>query len=674
MVGVKEPMMKRKLLRYVLWITFVAGLIACGGSTEPQAAAFDLESLIVNVFDPQPGEKILVMVDVPQGVAGDNASAWYMRREMASRWHTTIEALSSSYGFEVLPLLKYPATGAHSGPLPVEGEMDDQTVRIDEVLAETNIALALTEYSATAPLIEATQRYPNLRVASMPTISASMEGTALAADYGEVGRKVRILTEKLDRSSGAAVRFSTGHEMYFDLRYRHAEADDGQLHADETGARVINLPSGEAYIVPYEGEKEGIPSNTEGMIPFLCESDMALLEVKGNRVVEVLGEGGCATGIRDFLTVDDARRNIAEMGLGVNDRAVVTGNALEDEKVKGMHWAFGLSEALGGTVGVDDFSDPSHALHWDIVYPTGGEIEIASVVLEYEDGSSEEIMREGQYTAFTDGTQELSLVSIVDTLSSAWFFLASACVAIVAWDMEKLKGLTWGTKFAWAWIGFVLGPLGLLAYFQAHRRKDAEASSEASTLFINDALSATVYAAAGAITGFVMIFVLAVLFPTVDTANPVVTLGLMLGLPYVVGLFAFRFPFMVSQTSGRYSAALRMSLFPELISTLFVLAGMFPAVLFPLVIQSDTFGGANLPTFALFSFGGIVGAIVAYAYNRWLVRREYSVWSGRTEVLEGETAGERAVKVPTFRDAWSALLVGVILMAISLGVTLASLI
>jgi hypothetical protein len=501
-----------------------------------------------------------------------------------------------------------------------------------------------------------------------------MEETALAADYGEVGRKVRILTEKLDRSSGAAVEFSTGHQMFFDLRYRHAEADDGQLHADETGARVINLPSGEAYIVPYEGEKDGIPSNSEGTIPFLCENDMALLEVKSNRVVNVVGEGGCAAGISEFLSVDDARRNIAEMGLGVNDRAVVTGNALEDEKVRGMHWAFGLSEALGGTVGVDDFSDPSHALHWDIVYPTGGAIEIASVVLEYEDGASEEIMREGQYSVFSDGTQDLNLVSIVDTLSSVWFFLAAASVSIVAWDMEKVTGLTWGTKFAWAWIGFVLGPLGLLAYFQAYRREDAEAKSEASPLFINDALSATVYAAAGAITGFILIVLLAILFPTVDTANPVVTLVLMLGLPYFIGLLAFRFPFMVSQTSGRYGAALRMSLFPELISTLFVLAGMFPAVLFPLVIQSDTFGGANLRTLALFSFGGIVGAVVAYAYNRWLVRREYSVWSGRTEVLDEGSAGERAVKVPTFKDAWGALLVGVILMVISLGVTLASLI
>jgi hypothetical protein len=39
-------------------------------------------------------------------------------------------------------------------------------------------------------------------------------------------------------------------------------------------------------------------------------------------------------------------------------------------------------------------------VHWDIVYPKGGPIEIARLVLEYEDGTSEEIIRDGQYAIF----------------------------------------------------------------------------------------------------------------------------------------------------------------------------------------------------------------------------------------------------------------------------------
>lgn len=652
--------MQRTNSIFIILVMIGVGLSSCATSSEQSVPSFDLEKLIVNVFDPQPGEKILVMVDVPQGLADGNASQWYMRRQMAQRWHSALEEMSARYGIEVLPMLKYPATGAHSGPLPLEGEMDGKTVRIDDILGDANIVLALTEYSATAPLIEATQRYPNLRVASMPTVSASMEETALAADYGEVGRKVRILTEKLDRSLGAAVEFSTGHQMFFDLRYRTAKADDGQLHADEAGARVINLPSGEAYIVPYEGEKEGIPSLTAGTIPFLCGSDMALLKVEGNRVVDVEGEGDCASGIRDFLSVDDARRNIAEMGLGANDRAVVTGNALEDEKVQGMHWAFGLSEALGGTVGVDDFSDPSHALHWDIVHPTGGAIEVANLVLLYEGGTSEEIMREGQYTVFSEGTQDMNLVSIVDMLSLGWFLLAAVSVGVVAWDMEKVTGLTWGTKFAWAWITLVCGVFGLAVYFKRHRGSDQAVSDS------HRALGATAYGATGAVTGSLFMMLLSIVFPAVDNASSTVTLALLLGLPLLVGLFLFRAPFIALRNIGRYGAAVLASIIPETISILFVLTGLFPATMLPIALLSDVFGGADLRTLALFAFGAIVGAIVAYPYNIWMVRRGYSVWPG--DEIASEEGGQ--VKLPVVREAWRVLLLGVFLFVLSLGATL----
>jgi hypothetical protein len=655
-MGTEDSMMKSKLCNRIIWIVLVVGLAACTRSTDP-AASFDLESLIIDVFDPQPGEKILVMIDVPKGIVSGNASAWYTRRGMAQRWHEILEQISVDYGFETLPMLRYPATGAHSGPLPVGGEMDGQPVVIEEVFAEANIVLALTEFSATAPLIEATQRYPQLRAASMPTISPGMEATALSADYGEVARKVQILTERLDRASGAVVEFSTGQQMYFDLRYRHAEADDGQLHADETDARVINLPSGEAYIVPYEGEQEGIPSNTAGTIPIMCGNDMALLEVAGNRVVNVVGVGDCARGIRDFLNVDDARRNIAEMGLGVNDRAVVSGNVLEDEKVQGMHWAFGLSEALGGTVGIDDFTDPDHALHWDIVYPTGGALEIADILLVYEDGSSEEIMRAGRYTVFSDGPQDLSLSAIVDTLSSAWFVLAVACVGIVAWDMEKLFDITWGTKFAWAWMVMVFGVFGLVVYFKRVRRSDERDTDT------NRALGATLYGATGAVTGSLFVMLLSAAFTAVDNAGSLVTLALLLGLPFIVSLFLFRSPFIASQLRGRYGAALRKSILTETISILFVLAGIFPAMMLPLVLLSDVFGGVDQRTLVLFAFGAIIGAIVAYPLNLWMVRQRYAVWPG-----EEGSSGE--VKLPTFQDARRVLLVGAFLFILSLGATL----
>ena len=45
--------------------------------------------------------------------------------------------------------------------------------------------------------------------------------------------------------------------------------------------------------------------------------------------------------------------NLAELGIGTNEKATLTGNILEDEKILGtVHVAFGASAGIGGTVSV----------------------------------------------------------------------------------------------------------------------------------------------------------------------------------------------------------------------------------------------------------------------------------------------------------------------------------
>ena len=45
--------------------------------------------------------------------------------------------------------------------------------------------------------------------------------------------------------------------------------------------------------------------------------------------------------------------NVAELGIGTNEKAILTGNILEDEKIFGTaHVAFGASAAIGGNIQV----------------------------------------------------------------------------------------------------------------------------------------------------------------------------------------------------------------------------------------------------------------------------------------------------------------------------------
>lgn len=355
----------------------------------------DLHKLFTDVFDPQPGETALVLVDMPRKNLLDTP-AWSRRRAMAERWHAAMRELGERRGFRVLPLASFPATGAHNAQLPEECLLDGDPAQLADLLARATLVLAMTQFSASAPLVGWTQRLPRLRVASMPMVAPEMEQTALAANYAQLAHTCARLRGCLAEAQLAQVSFSNGDTLTLDLRYRAAHVDDGLLHADKLPPRLVNLPSGEAYTALYEGERPGEPSETRGVLPVEWRGDIVRLEIARNRVMEVLGRGEAAADLRNFLAMDGARRNVAELGLGCNPKARVWGNILEDEKA-GPHIALGRSEHLGGVVGPDEFEDPRHIWHQDFIYAKESAIHVAELALVGPRGEQDMLVINGRY-------------------------------------------------------------------------------------------------------------------------------------------------------------------------------------------------------------------------------------------------------------------------------------
>ena len=102
-----------------------------------------------------------------------------------------------------------------------------------------------------------------------------------------------------------------------------------------------------------------------------------------------------------WVEIDAAalRNNVAELAFGCNDRAVVTGNVLEDEKA-GFHWAYGRSDHLGGTVGPAAFVQPDTVVHQDVVYARGNPIQVAEATVVRPGGERTRIIRNGAYSVF----------------------------------------------------------------------------------------------------------------------------------------------------------------------------------------------------------------------------------------------------------------------------------
>jgi hypothetical protein len=354
----------------------------------------NLQKLFVAVFAPQPGETAAVFVDLPHGQIADN-DAWRQRRAMAERWHTALSEFGAEHQLHVLPLVSFEATGMNNGQLPKLGSQNGVSIVLEEIGARTTLLLALTEFSASAPLIGWTKRMPQLRAASMPKVAPEMEATALAADYAQVARSCERLRARLAGAHSADIEFSTGDRFVFDFRFRVPEVDDGQLHRDAPEPRLINLPSGEAFIAAYEGERD-VPSLTSGVLPVPYQNEVVRLRVNANRVEEVIGDTSASRSLRDFLFLDPARRNLAELGLGCNPMARVWGNVLEDEKA-GPHIALGRSEHLGGVTGPETFSDPRHVWHEDFVYARQSPIQIKQMTLVDSAGRREPLFVNGSY-------------------------------------------------------------------------------------------------------------------------------------------------------------------------------------------------------------------------------------------------------------------------------------
>ncbi len=332
--------------------------------------------MIKDVFAPKPGEKVLIFYDIPHDDIKDN-DGWKESRQMANEWYDTFKEMGSNEGF-LVDILKYNSPGLHNTQLSQE--------IIDEI-SKYNLAIVFMEFSISSSLIKICKAKNSITRAAGLHPEKRMEDGVFKANYPEVKKYAISIKNILTKAIGAEIVFSSGDFLFVDLRNRFGYSDEGDC--TKTG-QYINFPSGEGFIAPYEASCEEInefgDSKTEGIWPVSYKGVLLNYAVKNNKIVNIIGKGPMADEARKFYSENDSRRNIAELGIGCNPKAIVTGNVLEDEKV-GLHIAYGTSTHFGGKVQSDT--------HLDIVYAKGCPIEGKSLKLVYEDGSKIELVING---------------------------------------------------------------------------------------------------------------------------------------------------------------------------------------------------------------------------------------------------------------------------------------
>jgi aminopeptidase len=226
------------------------------------------------------------------------------------------------------------------------GEPPD-TVAAAMVAADVVLAPTIQSLSHTAARKAASEA--GARIATLPGVTEEMLARLMSVDMEELRRRGTAVAAVLNAGSEARITCARGSDLRLGLEGRKAIPDAGVLAA--RGA-FGNLPCGEGFIAPADGTGEGTLV-IDGSIAGVGEVDTPVtLTVCGGHLTEATGSDGAI--LLGLLTEHGPEAtSVAELGIGTNDEAILTGNILEDEKIVGTaHVAFGASAAIGGSVQV----------------------------------------------------------------------------------------------------------------------------------------------------------------------------------------------------------------------------------------------------------------------------------------------------------------------------------
>jgi leucyl aminopeptidase (aminopeptidase T) len=224
---------------------------------------------------------------------------------------------------------------------------EDPAAPVSAAMAAADVVLAPTARSISHSEARRRATEAGARIATLPGVTEEMLARVMSVDMDELKRLTHAIAERLDAASEARITCPNGSDLTLSLDGREGIPDDGRL----TEPRAFgNLPAGEGFIAPLEDRAEGTLVVDGSIADIGLMDEPVELTIEGGRLTTASGEPGRR--LYEMLSAHGGE-NVAELGVGANDRAVITGNVLEDEKVLGtVHVAFGASAGFGGVVKV----------------------------------------------------------------------------------------------------------------------------------------------------------------------------------------------------------------------------------------------------------------------------------------------------------------------------------
>jgi aminopeptidase len=227
----------------------------------------------------------------------------------------------------------------------------EQLARAEEIVlagkeSAVDVIIGMANNSTSHTRFRSLSNAAGARFASLPNFDPEMFFTSMRVDWQMLAERTGRLADAINKAIEITVECPNGTRMRFDKRGRTAKGDDGLLTAPGSFG---NLPAGEVYLAPLEGTSDGVM--VLQFAPTRMLASPLELVVREGKVAEIRGDEPHRAKLEQKFAESERNRNIAELGIGTNDRATRPDNILEAEKILGtIHVALGDNTGFGGTV------------------------------------------------------------------------------------------------------------------------------------------------------------------------------------------------------------------------------------------------------------------------------------------------------------------------------------
>ncbi|MBD3380143.1 MAG: aminopeptidase [Candidatus Omnitrophica bacterium] len=226
---------------------------------------------------------------------------------------------------------------------PAKEHAEEPPHEVAEKMLRYDVELLVTEKSLTHTRARRAATAKGARIATMPMITEDIANRCLDIDYEALRKRSREIYRLL--AGGEKVRVSTkiGTDITFFVGNSGFFGQDGGSY--DTEGAYGNLPEGEVSFAPSACEGVFI---VDASFPELGKLDSPItFKVKNGAVSDIAGDGSGKI-MKRLDAVGPRAYIVAELGIGLNPKAKVIGNILEDEKVIGtVHIAVGNNCSYG---------------------------------------------------------------------------------------------------------------------------------------------------------------------------------------------------------------------------------------------------------------------------------------------------------------------------------------